>query len=464
MEKRQGRRPHLGADRPRAHSHLERRHRLLRLLRHDRRPRGRSGPRRRRRRLAEAARDEAHDRPLLALRERRGRHLDRGLRHAAHADDGSLARVARQAGSWLRAREGEGPPRVPVRQGPAHSGACEEGPRRHRQAARGSPALDRHEQLRGRDPDRRRDLQRHLEGQVGLRARTRRRSQENGAGHEARDRSGSRLHRRGQRQAARHVHHAPQPQRGHPGSRRQALSLRVRQAALPREGQAPEDCAPDDARHPQGHPLQREALRRPLGGDVRRGPETRLGKGLRVGRALVDARGRRPGQRRNPGDGRQDLQEVPRLQARPHRHAGLVRARALVALAAPLAALVTACGGPKPPAHVTAFVNAAPKGSVPVVAFIDFECSFCRIAHARLEAAAAAKGATLSVDYRHVPLRSHPHATEAAAAQVCAAEQGRGTEAVHALLAVGPEGHDVEHLLQLARQLELHEERFTTCM
>jgi len=137
-----------------------------------------------------------------------------------------------------------------------------------------------------------------------------------------------------------------------------------------------------------------------------------------------------------------------------------VRARAL----ALLASLSAACGGPQPPAHVTAFVNAAPKGSVPVVAFIDFECSFCRIAHARLEAAAAAKGATLSIDYRHVPLRSHPHATEAAAAQVCAAEQGRGTEAVHALLAVGPEGHDVEHLLQLTRQLELHEERFTTCM
>lgn len=141
-----------------------------------------------------------------------------------------------------------------------------------------------------------------------------------------------------------------------------------------------------------------------------------------------------------------------------------MKPQARLALAILGLAVAMGCGGPPPPAHVTSFVNAAPKGSVPVVAFIDFECSFCKVAHARLEAAAAAKGANLVIDYRHVPLRSHPHATEAAAAQICAAEQGRGSEAVHALLAVGPNGHDVEHLLQLARELELHEQRFTTCM
>lgn len=125
---------------------------------------------------------------------------------------------------------------------------------------------------------------------------------------------------------------------------------------------------------------------------------------------------------------------------------------------------LAACGGPPPPAHVTAFVKSAPKGSIPVVAFVDFECSFCKIAHARLAEAAKSTGATLAIDYRHVPLRSHPHATEAAAAQVCAAEQGRGTEAVHALMAAGPEGHDVAHLLQLADELGLDENRFTQCM
>lgn len=136
----------------------------------------------------------------------------------------------------------------------------------------------------------------------------------------------------------------------------------------------------------------------------------------------------------------------------------------MIRAAALASALLVACGGPPPPAHVSEYVKSAPKGSVPVVVFIDFECSFCRMAHERLEAAARQTGASLAIDYRHVPLRSHPHATEAASAQVCAAEQNRGHEAVRALLSVGPEGHDVPHLLALAETLDLDVPRFTQCM
>ena len=122
------------------------------------------------------------------------------------------------------------------------------------------------------------------------------------------------------------------------------------------------------------------------------------------------------------------------------------------------------CAGEPPPSSVLTFVESAPRGSVPVVVFVDFECSYCKAAHERLQNAAKSTGATLALDYRHVPLHSHPHATEAAYAQVCAAEQNRGEDAVHALFATGPAGHDLEHLLALAQTLGLDDERFTKCM
>ena len=92
VEGRAARRAVLGADRPRAPPRLEGRHRLLRLLRHDRRRRGRQrAPGRRRASWLDAARDEADAGPVLALRERGDRHPHRGVRHAAGADDGPLA-------------------------------------------------------------------------------------------------------------------------------------------------------------------------------------------------------------------------------------------------------------------------------------------------------------------------------------------------------------------------------------
>lgn len=125
---------------------------------------------------------------------------------------------------------------------------------------------------------------------------------------------------------------------------------------------------------------------------------------------------------------------------------------------------LAACAGEPPPQVVTDFVRAAPRGSVPVVIFVDFECPYCKVAHARLQNAATSVGATLAIDYRQVPLRSHEHATEAATAQVCAQEQGRGEAAAAALLAEGAEAHDLPHLLELARRLELDEPRFAKCL
>ena len=136
--------------------------------------------------------------------------------------------------------------------------------------------------------------------------------------------------------------------------------------------------------------------------------------------------------------------------------------RALVLLACALA--LPACAGEAPPASVVTFAESAPKGSVPVTIFVDFECPYCKTAHARLQTAAKSEHATLAIQYRHVPLHSHEHATEAAAAQVCAEGQGRGDDAAKALLATDASGHDLEHLLEMSRQLGLDEAKFTTCM
>lgn len=125
---------------------------------------------------------------------------------------------------------------------------------------------------------------------------------------------------------------------------------------------------------------------------------------------------------------------------------------------------LVACAGAPLPAPVLAFVDSAPKGSVPVVIFVDFECSYCKAAHARLQTASRSARATLTIQYVHVPLHSHEHATEAASAQICADAQGRGDDAANALLASGAEGHDLEHLLALARRLDLDEATFATCM
>ena len=95
--------PLLGDGRSRVAQALEGRLRLLRFLRHDRRPRGRERPHDRRRALAEIEGHEAHDRPAVALRERRDRLPDRRLRLPAEPHDGALAENTRRSSSRARA-------------------------------------------------------------------------------------------------------------------------------------------------------------------------------------------------------------------------------------------------------------------------------------------------------------------------------------------------------------------------
>lgn len=90
-------------------------------------------------------------------------------------------------------------------------------------------------------------------------------------------------------------------------------------------------------------------------------------------------------------------------------------ARFLAALA--LLSLV-ACAGGLPPA-VRDELARAPRGTVTIVFFTDFQCPFCRRTHAALAPLVAERQGRVRVVLRHVPLHMHPDARTAARAAVC---------------------------------------------
>jgi protein-disulfide isomerase len=104
---------------------------------------------------------------------------------------------------------------------------------------------------------------------------------------------------------------------------------------------------------------------------------------------------------------------------------------------------------PAPDDHVRGPVHAPL-----VIEYADFECHFCRLAHARLE------GLPLRRVFRHFPVRSkHPRAWAAACAAEAAAAQGRFWE-MHDSLYADPGRLEDPHLWRRAQELGLELERF----
>ncbi len=79
---------------------------------------------------------------------------------------------------------------------------------------------------------------------------------------------------------------------------------------------------------------------------------------------------------------------------------------------------VVSCGGGVP-APIREELARAPRGTVTVVFFTDFQCPFCRRTHAALAPLVAAREGRVRVVIRHVPLVMHPDARNAARAAVC---------------------------------------------
>lgn len=104
------------------------------------------------------------------------------------------------------------------------------------------------------------------------------------------------------------------------------------------------------------------------------------------------------------------------------------------------------------------------RGKVTVVDFVDFECPFCRMTHAELAPLLEERKAKVRVARKHVPLRMHPHAMDAAKAGCCGETLGKGDEMADALFKALPEELTPEGCERLAQEQGLDLEKFRACV
>lgn len=101
-------------------------------------------------------------------------------------------------------------------------------------------------------------------------------------------------------------------------------------------------------------------------------------------------------------------------------------------------------------------------GKINVVEFFDFECPHCRSLGPRLRELLEPYGDRVHFVPRHVPLRGHPHAREAARVALCAGEQGREEDVSQAILAA--EDLSKPALLELTARVGLDRARLEGCL
>ncbi len=101
-------------------------------------------------------------------------------------------------------------------------------------------------------------------------------------------------------------------------------------------------------------------------------------------------------------------------------------------------------------------------GVATVVEFVDFECPFCRRQQEAIAPVLASYEGRVRLVRRNVPLSFHEHAREAARAQCCAEEQGRGDRMAEALFTsddITPEGCE-----RVAQRLSLDMATYRSCL
>ncbi len=150
-----------------------------------------------------------------------------------------------------------------------------------------------------------------------------------------------------------------------------------------------------------------------------------------------------------------------------------MRSAALVASVAPalVALSVGVVKAPRPaaasgvPRCIASELASGPPGKVTVVDFVDFECPFCRMAHAALSPVLAAHKDKVRLVRKQVPLeRIHPHALDAARAACCGEQLGKGDEMADALFRAAPDQLTPDGCAKLAASLGLDPGTFRQCV
>ena len=109
-------------------------------------------------------------------------------------------------------------------------------------------------------------------------------------------------------------------------------------------------------------------------------------------------------------------------------------------------------------------IKSTPRGQVTLVDFVDFECPYCRATHAELAPLLAELKDKVRVARKHVPLRMHPHALDAARAGCCAELYGKGDEVADALFKADPNELTPEGCERIAREAGIDVSRFRACL
>jgi len=122
----------------------------------------------------------------------------------------------------------------------------------------------------------------------------------------------------------------------------------------------------------------------------------------------------------------------------------------------------------EPPKADVSFDPARLRGNsnarVMIVEFSDFQCPFCRKVQATLKSVLAKYEGRVSLAYRDFPLRGmHGQAELGAESSRCAGEQGKFWE-YHDMLFENPDKLNRNGLLQLARDANLDEKQFESCL
>lgn len=115
------------------------------------------------------------------------------------------------------------------------------------------------------------------------------------------------------------------------------------------------------------------------------------------------------------------------------------------------------------PAVIAEEMRKTPRGKVTVVDFVDFECPFCRMTHADLGPLLADRKDKVRVARKHVPLRMHPHAMDAARAACCGEKLGKADEVAESLFKADPADLTPEGCAKIAETNGLDVARFREC-